>query len=182
MDGGGVPPDGRPRYPHPGRQGGTTRGLPGAEDGTVEGPPAGGRAAGQPVVRAPAGRLVRDLSGPGLGRRDGPGAGRGVVRGRVADYDDRDIDEGAFGIVIEVADSSLDMDRRAKGGFYARAGLPVYWVVNVLHRQVAAYTGPDPGADPPAYRARTDYRPGDDVPITLDGQLAGAIPALDLLP
>jgi Uma2 family endonuclease len=105
-----------------------------------------------------------------------------IVRGVDADYDDRDIDEGAFGIVVEVADSTLDMDRRAKGRLYARAGLPVYWIVNVLHRQVEVYTDPDPTASPAAYRTRTDYRPGDDVPIVLDGQMAASIPAADLLP
>ena len=31
-------------------------------------------------------------------------------------------------------------------------------------------------------RSRTDYRPGDSVPIVLDGQPAGTIPVSDLIP
>jgi hypothetical protein len=44
------------------------------------------------------------------------------------------------------------------------------------------YTDPLPGATTPAYAARTNYLPGQDVPILLDGQAAAAIPAADLLP
>jgi hypothetical protein len=44
------------------------------------------------------------------------------------------------------------------------------------------YSDPDSGANPPAYRTRTDYKPGDAVPITLDGSAAGTIPAGELLP
>jgi hypothetical protein len=32
------------------------------------------------------------------------------------------------------------------------------------------------------YRTRTDYKPGDAVPVTLDGRTAGTIPASELLP
>lgn len=87
-----------------------------------------------------------------------------------------------FGIVIEVAASSLAEDRRVKGCYYAEAGIPVYWIINVNDRVVEVYSDPDPAANPPAYRVRKDYRPGDDVPIALDGQVAGHIPAADLLP
>jgi Uma2 family endonuclease len=105
-----------------------------------------------------------------------------VVRGADSDYDDRDVGESDFGIVIEVAGSTLGLDRSAKGRFYAAAGIPVYWIVNVEDRQVEVYADPDPAANPPAYRTRTDYRPGDSVPIVLDGQPAGSIPVADLIP
>jgi Uma2 family endonuclease len=105
-----------------------------------------------------------------------------VVRGKRTDYDSRDPDSGDFGIIIEVSDSTLDLDRRAKGRLYARSGIPVYWIVNLVDGQVEVYTDPDPAANPPAYRTRADYRAGDAVPITLDGQPAGTIPAGELLP
>ncbi|HVK17875.1 MAG TPA: Uma2 family endonuclease, partial [Fimbriiglobus sp.] len=89
---------------------------------------------------------------------------------------------GDIGIIIEVSDSTLAFDRRDKGRIYARAGIPVYWVVNVADRQVEVYTDPQPGATPPAYAARTDYPPGQNVPIVLDGQVAATISAADLLP
>jgi Uma2 family endonuclease len=105
-----------------------------------------------------------------------------VIRGGVADYDARDVVATDFGIVVEVSDSTLDMDRAAKGRLYARAGIPVYWIVNVAEGHVEAYSDPDAAANPPAYRTRTDYKPGDAVPITLDGNVVGAIPAAELLP
>jgi Uma2 family endonuclease len=87
-----------------------------------------------------------------------------------------------IGLVIEISDSTLAFDRRDKGRIYARAGIPVYWILNVADRQIEVYTNPDPAADPPAYRTRTDYHPGHTVPITLDGAAAGTIAATDLLP
>jgi Uma2 family endonuclease len=105
-----------------------------------------------------------------------------VVRGDDTSYDSR-LPVGAdFGIIIEVSDSSLSFDRREKGRIYARAGIPVYWVINVADRQIEVYTDPDTAANPPVYRTHTDYHPGDQLPITLDGKQAGTIPVSDLLP
>jgi Uma2 family endonuclease len=85
-------------------------------------------------------------------------------------------------LIAEVADSSLPIDRGLKGVAYARNGLPVYWIVNLEESQVEVYTDPDPAALPPAYRTRTDYCPGDTVPVVLDSQPAGGIAVSDLIP
>ncbi|HEY3189887.1 MAG TPA: Uma2 family endonuclease, partial [Solirubrobacteraceae bacterium] len=37
-------------------------------------------------------------------------------------------------LVVEVAEMSLLFDRRHKGSAYARAGLPDYWIVNLIDR------------------------------------------------
>jgi Uma2 family endonuclease len=105
-----------------------------------------------------------------------------IVRGDDRTYITRFPAPGEIGLVGEVSDSSLPFDRTDKGRIYARAGIPVYWVVNVVDRQIEVYSDPDPTANPPAYRARTDYRPGDTVPITLGGAVVGTIAAGDLLP
>jgi Uma2 family endonuclease len=105
-----------------------------------------------------------------------------VVRGTDATYDARNPTVADFGIVIEVSDSSLALDRGLKAGLYARSGLPEYWIVNIVDKQIEVYTDPDTAAEPPAYRTRTDYKPGDAVPVTLDGQVVGTIPASELLP
>lgn len=47
-------------------------------------------------------------------------------------------------LVVEVADSSLDFDRRRKGRMYARHGIPEYWIVNLLDRVVEVYREPRP--------------------------------------
>jgi len=75
-----------------------------------------------------------------------------------------------IGLLVEVADTSLIVDRVDMGRIYARAGLPVYWIINIVDRQVEVYTDPRPNAPVPAYATRTDYRPGDVVPLILDGQ------------
>lgn len=105
-----------------------------------------------------------------------------VVRGDETSFDARHPDPADLGIVFEVADSSLVKDRRDKGRAYARVGIPVYWVLNVADRVVEVYTDPDPTADPPAYRARTDYPAGQDVPLVLDGVTVAVLPVADLFP
>jgi Uma2 family endonuclease len=87
-----------------------------------------------------------------------------------------------IGLVIEVSDSTLTFDRTDKGRIYARAGIPVYWIINVVDRQIEVYTNPDPTANPAAYRTRTDYRPGDTVPIAPGATAVGTIAVSDLLP
>jgi len=50
---------------------------------------------------------------------------------------------------VEVADSSLLLDRHHKGSAYARAGLPEYWIVNLVDHRVEVYRRPatDSAAD-----------------------------------
>ena len=84
------------------------------------------------------------------------------------------------GLVVEVADSSLDTDRQDKCSVYAADGIPVYWIVNLQDYQVEVYADPDSAQR--VYRTRTDYRAGQDVPLVLDGVQVATIPAADLLP
>jgi Uma2 family endonuclease len=105
-----------------------------------------------------------------------------VVRGSDADYAGRHPGPADIGLVVEVADSSLAADRTDAQRMYAAAGIAVYWIVNIPDRQVEVYTDPDPAAAPPAYRTRTDYRPGDAVPVSLDGVPVGSVAVADVLP
>ncbi len=45
-------------------------------------------------------------------------------------------------LVVEVADSSLDFDRTVKLGIYAEAGIPEYWIVNVLDDEIEIHRQP----------------------------------------
>jgi len=49
---------------------------------------------------------------------------------------------------VEVAESSLRVDRLHKGSLYARAGLADYWVLNLIDRILEVYR--EPVADPAA--------------------------------
>jgi Uma2 family endonuclease len=105
-----------------------------------------------------------------------------LLRGDETTCDGRLPTAADIGLVIEVSDSTLGFDRRDKGRIYARAGIPVYWIINVADKQAEVYTDPDTSATPPAYRTRTDYLPGATVPITLDGSVVGTIAVSELLP
>lgn len=49
-------------------------------------------------------------------------------------------------LVIEVAESSLALDRGKKLRLYASCAVPEYWVVNLAERCIEVYTSPSPGA------------------------------------
>src|SRR5262249_17416938 len=49
-------------------------------------------------------------------------------------------------LVVEVADSSLAVDRAYKGSLYARAGVPDYWIVNLVDHTLEVYRDPEPDA------------------------------------
>ncbi len=63
-----------------------------------------------------------------------------VVRGRLRDY--RDAHPSAPVHVVEVADTSLALDRLRKGGLYARASVAEYWILNLLDQALEVYRQP----------------------------------------
>ena len=71
-----------------------------------------------------------------------------VVRGDRRAYDHRKPTGNDFGVVIEVSDSSLRIDRGLKAELYARGGIPVYWIVNLTDGVIEVYTDPDPASSP----------------------------------
>lgn len=86
-------------------------------------------------------------------------------------------------LVVEVAESSLAVDRREKAGLYARAGLADYWIVNLADHALEVHR--DPVADPLApygwrYASVVTLRAGDTVaPLAAP---ASPIPVVDLVP
>ena len=88
---------------------------------------------------------------------------------------------GEIALLVEVAESSLDHDRTVKGRTFARAAIPVYWIINLRDRQVEVYTDPSGPDLQPAYRTRRDYGESDAVPLVLDGHEIARIPVRDLL-
>jgi Uma2 family endonuclease len=84
-------------------------------------------------------------------------------------------------LIVEVADSSLAHDRDEKLRIYALARIPVYWIVNLIDRQVEVYTLPRAGRNP-VYRERKDYGPADTLPLILDGEHVADLPVKAILP
>ncbi len=85
-------------------------------------------------------------------------------------------------VVIEVADSSLAHDREAKGRLYARARIPLYWVINLVDSQVEIYSRPSGPETNPGYRRREDYNINDSAPLVIAGQEIAQLNVRDLLP
>jgi Uma2 family endonuclease len=105
-----------------------------------------------------------------------------VVRGHTRNYPDRHPGPADLALVVEVSETSLHGDQGPKQRAYARASIPVYWIVNLVDRRVEVYTQPSGPADAPAYGQRQDYVPGDAVPVVLDGNQVGQVAVNDLLP
>lgn len=105
-----------------------------------------------------------------------------IVRGEEADFVGRHPTSTETALVVEVADSSLREDRGTKRRLYARAGVACYWIVNLVERQIEAYSEPTGPTDQPQYRHRRDYGLADMIPLVLDGTEVGSLTVQDLLP
>ena len=88
-----------------------------------------------------------------------------IIRGVAEDYSDRHPGPNDAAVVIEVADSSLDFDRSTKLKLYAGAGIPVYWIVNLIDNVVEAYERPNLAER--RYEAHFDYVPSDSFELSL---------------
>jgi Uma2 family endonuclease len=100
-----------------------------------------------------------------------------VLRGSDADYRHRIPDASDVRLLVEVSRTNASVDRQ-QGNVYGRAGIPVYWIVNLLDRQVEVYTEPGPTG----YVSRLDFASGKQVPVVLDGRQIGQIAVDDILP
>ncbi len=100
-----------------------------------------------------------------------------IVRGGVRDYVRSSPRPADVAMIVEVADSSLSEDRR-KGDLYAAAGILIYWIVNLVDRQVEVYSSPNSAG----YSSRADFHPGENVPVVLDDVQVGFIAVDEIMP
>jgi Uma2 family endonuclease len=113
------------------------------------------------------------------GQDSEPEPDRCVVRGRILDYAEEHPGPADIALVAEVADRSrLATNRKYATELYGPAGIPIYWIVNLVHRQVEVYS--DPG--PAGYGSSAVYPEGQSVPVILRGRRAGWIAVKDILP
>lgn len=105
-----------------------------------------------------------------------------VVRGETRRYLDRHPGPSDVALVVEVAEATLQRDRTFKNRLYARARIPVYWIVNLLDNQVEVYSDPSGPVEQPDYRQRQEYRLPDVVPVVIEGIEVGHIAVRELLP
>ena len=101
-----------------------------------------------------------------------------VVRGTKDDYARRHPRPSDLALVIEVSDSTLEKDRGPKLVAYGRGGIPVYWIVNLIDRQLEIYSSPHSAG----YRDRRIVATGEEAPLILEGKKVGSIPIAAILP
>ena len=101
-----------------------------------------------------------------------------VVRGAGEDYLERDVTAADIALVVEIAESGLAIDRTDMVRVYSSSGIPAYWIVNLVDLQVEAYTGPSPGG----YQSIQIFKPGQVVPVVIDGSDVGPVAVSDMLP
>jgi Uma2 family endonuclease len=129
----------------------------------------------------PSGWEVRGQSAITLPTGSEPEPDFALVRGDESTYRNRHPGPADIGFLVEVSASSLDIDRHDKGRIYARAGVPVYWVVNVIDKVIEVYTRPGGAGDAAAYGRRDDYPVGTAAPVVLDGAPVGTITVAEVL-
>ncbi len=101
-----------------------------------------------------------------------------VVRGERDDYTDHHPSPADIALIVEIADSSLARDRGEKRDNYARAGIPLYWIVNLVGRQLEVSSNSTGGGQPPArILGETDF-----ADLVIAGQIVARIAVADFLP
>jgi Uma2 family endonuclease len=97
-----------------------------------------------------------------------------VVRGSARDYVDAHPTTAV--LIVEVADTSLEYDRVRKATLYAAAGIPEYWISNLVEGTVVVHKDREGGR----YRSVAVLKPGDTVaPRGAPGRV---VAVADLLP
>jgi Uma2 family endonuclease len=100
-----------------------------------------------------------------------------VIVGALDAYASRHPGPQDVAAVFEVADSSLQYDTTTKRRLYAVAGIPTYWIVNLVDAKVAVNLQPDVASG--VYARIQEYRPGDTIRLTIgQDELAIDIAAL----
>ncbi len=131
--------------------------------------------------KLPAGWVVNDQE-PVTTDTSEPEPDAAALRGSRRDYLSRRPSPQDVGLVVEVADSSLARDRGPKKRIYAEVGIVIYWIVNLVDRQIEVYTDPTGPAETPDYRQHRDYGPTQAVPLVIDGREIAQLPVQDILP
>ncbi|MEG5018335.1 MULTISPECIES: Uma2 family endonuclease [unclassified Microcoleus] len=105
-----------------------------------------------------------------------------VVRGDTRQYLDRHPGAEDIALIIEVSDTTLQRDRTVKKQIYARAGIAIYWIVNLVEGLVEVYSQPLVEVEQPDYSQRLDFGRSAVIPIIIEGREIGAIAVDALLP
>lgn len=105
-----------------------------------------------------------------------------IVRGATEKYSTHHPAPPNIALVVEIADSTLERDRGLKRRMYARAEIPVYWIINLVEQQLEEYTVPVPSETAPDYEHRHDYSLTESISVRIEDQDLGALAVRELFP
>jgi len=102
-----------------------------------------------------------------------------IAKGPASRYAKRHPGAKDIALIVEVADSSLDRDRNEKGALYARAGIAVYWIINLPESVVEVYSKIGRNR---RYASPQRFGLKDSVPLSIAGLVLPPIPVREVTP
>lgn len=105
-----------------------------------------------------------------------------IIRGDARQYFDRHPGPADLALVVEISDSGLQRDQVFKKSLYARDGIAIYWIVNLVDRRIEVYTDPTGPVEYPDYGQREDFGPADSVPFLVEQREVARLQVAELLP
>jgi hypothetical protein len=105
-----------------------------------------------------------------------------VVRGERDDYPNEPSRAQDVVLVIEVSDTNLAKDQNEKARIYARAGIPEYWIVNLVSAQIEVYTGPTAQRETPDYGEFRMFGITNEIPLIIEGREIPRLAVEGILP
>jgi Uma2 family endonuclease len=104
-----------------------------------------------------------------------------IVRGPEQLFYQRHPAPGEVEVVVEISDTTLHRDRGLKKRVYARAGVPVYWIFNLVNDCIETHTQPSGPADSPHYHAPQTFLAGQFIPLIVSGVELGQLAVSEIL-
>ncbi|MFZ1934530.1 MAG: Uma2 family endonuclease [Thermoguttaceae bacterium] len=105
-----------------------------------------------------------------------------VIRGNRQSYRDHLPGAKDVALVVEISDTSLSRDQGLKKSIYAQAGIPCYWLVNLVDRWIEEYTDPVTSGENADYQQRRDFAADTEIKLLLDGSHIANVAVRELLP
>jgi Uma2 family endonuclease len=124
----------------------------------------------------PAGWHVRKEEPVRIPDYDEPEPDVSVVRGDDERYETQHPGPIDIALIAEVADSSLPRDRGQKREIYARARIPIFWIVDLASREVECYSQPGESG----YASSIVVGLSDSIDVVIDGGSLGRIAVAEL--
>lgn len=103
-----------------------------------------------------------------------------IVTGSRMVYQDHHPTPPEVRLLVEVSDATLAKDRGKKAADYAQAGIPDYWIINLVSRQLEVHRDPGPLPTGHGYKLRRVLLEGEAIaPLLAPGR---SVSVTDLLP